>query len=173
MPSKTDFEAWAEALSGASYYGILQLPQDASAVQIKVAFHSLALTCHPDNFAGQAPSLAAAAASVFKRGVEAYTVLSRPTLREKYDAELAKGRLRLDERKLPSAPPPPPMRTLEMVAKTPKAKGYAVKADRLLSVGDLEGARLQLINACQQEPNNTELAERLQVLYEALALEPF
>ncbi len=42
----------------------------------------------------------------------------------------------------------------------------------LLSVGKLDDARLQLINACQEEPMNEELAERLQIVWEALALEP-
>jgi len=29
-----------------------------------------------------------------------------------------------------------------------------------------------LVSACQDEPDNTELAERLQIIYEVLALEP-
>ena len=69
-------------------------------------------------------------------------------------------------------PPPPPMRTLEMICKTKKGKTFGIKADRLMSMGKLEDARLQIVNACQEEPENTELAERLQILYEALALEP-
>ena len=67
---------------------------------------------------------------------------------------------------------PLPMRTLEMICRDPKAKVQAVKADRLLSVGKLEDARLALINATQLEPHNEELQERLRLLYEALALEP-
>jgi hypothetical protein len=31
---------------------------------------------------------------------------------------------------------------------------------------------VQLVGACQCEPYNEELVERLQILYEALALEP-
>ena len=72
----------------------------------------------------------------------------------------------------PSAPPPPPMRTLEMIAKTPNGKKYAAKADRLSSIGKLEDARVQLTTALQQEPTNAELQERIKILYEALALEP-
>jgi hypothetical protein len=47
-----------------------------------------------------------------------------------------------------------------------------MKADRLIAVGKLEEARVHLVTACQSEPDNEELAERLQILYEALALEP-
>jgi hypothetical protein len=59
-----------------------------------------------------------------------------------------------------------------MIARTPGGKKLAAKADRLLSIGKLEEARVQLTGAFQQEPNNTELQERIQLLYEALALEP-
>jgi hypothetical protein len=59
-----------------------------------------------------------------------------------------------------------------MIARTPSAKKLATKADRLISIGELESARVQLVSACQCEPDNEELAERLRFLYEALALEP-
>jgi hypothetical protein len=59
-----------------------------------------------------------------------------------------------------------------MVATTPRGKQHAVRADRLIAIGKLDDARVQLVTACQCEPHNGELAERLQALYEALALEP-
>ena len=37
---------------------------------------------------------------------------------------------------------------------------------------ELDDARVQIVSACQCEPDNAELAERLQILYEVLALEP-
>jgi hypothetical protein len=59
-----------------------------------------------------------------------------------------------------------------VVAVTSRAKLHALKADRLIDAGQLERARLALVSACQCEPDNEELAERLKILYEALALEP-
>jgi len=59
-----------------------------------------------------------------------------------------------------------------MVARTARGKQLALKADRLISAGKLDEARVQLVGAVQCEPDNTELAERLQIIYEALALEP-
>ena len=59
-----------------------------------------------------------------------------------------------------------------MIARTPRGKQLAVKADRLITAGKLDEARVQIVSACQCEPNNAELAERLQILYEVLALEP-
>ena len=125
-----------------SYYGILRVPEGATGAQVKAAFHSLALRCHPDRYIDDDPEVAAAAAEVFKRGVEAYNVLTKPNLRARYDAGLKSGKLRLDPSAIESAPAPLPMRTLEMVTRDPKARAYALKADRLLSIGKLEDARL-------------------------------
>jgi curved DNA-binding protein CbpA len=155
-----------------SYYAILRVPERATDAQIKAAFHSLALRCHPDRYVDDDPEVASAAAEVFKRAVEAYNVLTKPQLRARYDQALKRGKLRIDRDAVESAPPPPPMRTLEMVTNDPKARQFAIKADRLLSIGKLEDARIQLINACQLEPHNEELQDRLRILYEALALEP-
>jgi curved DNA-binding protein CbpA len=173
MPSVSTFTAWAESLPTLSYYAILRVEPDADAARIKSAFHSFALRCHPDRYVDDGPEVSAAAAEVFKRGVEAYTVLSKPALRERYDKGLPKGKLRLDPDALESIPPPPPKgKPLEEVAQTPKGKQHALKAERLISVGKLEEARLMLINATMEEPFNEELKERLNILYEALALEP-
>lgn len=173
MASASDaFRQWIEAVDKKSYYEILRVAKDAKAAAIKAAFHQFALTYHPDQFTDEPREIAVAAAEVFKRGAEAYRVLSRPSLRERYDKALAQGKKRFDEKAVTEPPPRPQGKTLEQVAKTPRGKQFAIKADRLLSIGKLEEARLQLVNACQNEPDNQELAERLNLVYEALALEP-
>jgi curved DNA-binding protein CbpA len=173
MPAATTFMAWAESLPTLSYYSILRVPQDATAVQVKAAFHSFALRAHPDRYVDEEPNVARAAAEVFKRGVEAYNILSKPDLRAKYDKGLAAGKLRLDPDALPSVPPPPPRgKSIEDCATTPKGKLIAAKADRFINIGKLEEARIQIINATQEEPFNEELKERLAALYEALCNEP-
>ena len=171
-PSPEAFHHWVEAANKKSYYEILRVPSDAPAASVKSAFHVFALAYHPDRYAQDSRDVVAAAGEVFKRGVEAYRVLSRPELRERYDRGLAQGKKRFDDKRLESSPPPPQGKTLEVVAKTPKGRQFALKADRLLSIGKLEDARLQLVNACQVEPDNEELTERLNLIYEALALEP-
>jgi curved DNA-binding protein CbpA len=172
MPSAEQIRAWVEVAKKKNYYEILRLQPAATDAQIKAAFHQFALRFHPDQLVDDGDEVVGAAAELFKRGVEAYNILVKRELRERYDAELKKGRIRMDVDKRPSAPPPPPMRTLEMIARTPAGKRYAVKADRLLTIGKLEEARVQLASACQQEPTNAELEERMDILYEALALEP-
>ena len=180
MAEATTFLAWAESLGTMTYYEILRVADDAPLSEIQEAFHNLSLRCHPDRFVDDGPEVAAAAAAVFKRAVEAYNVLRRPAFRQRYDAELRKAAsqpqleqepVRFDERKV-EVKQHHVQRTLFMIAQDPKAKQYAAKADELLAKGDLEKARIQLINATQNDPNNEELKERLQILYEALMLEP-
>jgi curved DNA-binding protein CbpA len=165
------FLAWAESLETMSYYEILRVPEDASPVEIQQAFHELSLRCHPDRFVDEGPEVAQAAAAVFKRTAEAYNVLRKPAFRRRYDAELKKGQLKLDEHAVEQKERHE-QRTLFMIARTPSAKKHAAKADELLAQGKLDEARVQLITANQHDPNNDELKERLEILYEALMLEP-
>jgi curved DNA-binding protein CbpA len=163
---------YLSSLDRKTYYAILGCAKDASPSAIKAAFHAFSLLYHPDRYVDSTKEVGALASEIYKRGVEAYRCLSRPDVRARYDRSLARGKIRLDA-SLPSTPrPPPPIRTLEMIARTAEAKKRADKADRLLSIGKLESARVELVGACQCEPDNDELAERLRLLYEALALEP-
>lgn len=161
-----------------TYYEILRVPDDAPISEIQEAFHNLSLRCHPDRFVDDGPEVAAAAAAVFKRAAEAYNVLRKPSFRQRYDNELRKAStqpqqevVRFDERKIEEKKQHE-QRTLFMIARTPRAKQFAARADELLAKGDLDKARIQLINATQHEPDNEELRERLDILYEALMLEP-
>jgi DnaJ-class molecular chaperone len=165
------FIAWAESLATMNYYDALRVDADAPPLVIQKAFHDLSLRCHPDRFVEEGPEVAQAAAGVFKRLVEAYSVLRRPQLRARYDAELRKGQITIDEHAIEEKPTFQ-QRTLYMIARDPRAKQFAAEADAFLSAGKLEEARIQLISANQHDPGNDELKERLDVLYEALMLEP-
>lgn len=182
MAAPSTFIVWAESLETMNYYDILRVPYDASTEDVQKAFHNLSLRCHPDRFVDEPVEVGEAATGVFKRLVEAYNVLRRPQLRARYDAELrtamgaqggpAEGAgAKFDEHAV-AKKQTFEQRTLYMIARNPKAKQYAAKADRFLSNGQLEEARIQIISAYQHDPGNEELKERLDILYEALALEP-
>ncbi|MBL7923939.1 MAG: DnaJ domain-containing protein [Bacteroidia bacterium] len=64
------------------YYDLLGILPDASAAEIKKAWHRLALQHHPDRNAGDP-----AAADRFRQILEAYEVLSDPGKRTAYDAK--------------------------------------------------------------------------------------
>lgn len=173
MATRETFAAWAESLREVSYYAVLRVPADAAPDAVKRAFHEIALRCHPDRFAEEPDDVRDAAGEVFKRAVEAYRVLSQARLRADYDAALAQGEMRIVEGAPPTPPPPTPVvRTLEDLADAPKAKAHARRADLMLSIGKLEDARVALASAVQEDPDNDELKERLQAIYEAMALEP-
>jgi curved DNA-binding protein CbpA len=171
VAESSTFLAWAESLESMSYYEILRVPEDAGPAEIQQAFHDLSLRCHPDRFVEEGPEVASAAATVFKRAAEAYNVLRKPAFRQRYDASLGKGQLKLDEHAIEQKKQHE-QRTLFMIARTPQSKKYAAKADEYLAKGKLDEARIQLISANQHDPGNEELKERLDILYEALTLEP-
>jgi curved DNA-binding protein CbpA len=171
------FLAWAESLGSMTYYEILRVAPNAPLPEIQEAFHNLSLRCHPDRFVDDGPEVAAAAA-VFKRAAEAYNVLRKPQFRHRYDEELRRAAsqaqpqaVRFDEHRV-EVQKKHEQRTLFMIARNPTAKRHAAKADDFLAKGDLEKARIQLITATQNDPDNEELKERLEILYEALMLEP-
>lgn len=172
MPTAEALGLFLGSLEKKSYYDILRVDRAADTLAIKNAFHDFSLLYHPDRYVDSSRDVAAIAGEIFKRGVEAYRCLSRRPTRERYDRALGRGKLRIEPSRPSTAPPPPIVRTLEMVAKTARGKQLAVKADRLITAGKLDEARVQLVSACQCEPHNTELAERLQIVYEVLALEP-
>jgi curved DNA-binding protein CbpA len=172
MATIDQWRDWVQTVQRKNYYEILRVKQGSTEAQIKAAFHTFALRFHPDSLVDEEPEVGALAAEIFKRGVESYNILIKPDLRNRYDGELLKGRIRLDPDKRPSAPPPPQLRTLEMIAKTPGGKKFAAKADRLIAIGKLEDARVALTSAFQCEPMNDELEQRIDDLYAALALEP-
>ncbi len=172
------FIAWAASLEVMDYYEMLRVRRDASPSEIQSAFHALSLNCHPDRFVNERADVARAASTVFKRLAEAYSVLRRAPVRARYDAALAKQVgaanatvAHFDEHAV-AARPTFAQRTLSMIARSPRAKQHAAKADRFLSNGQLEEARIQIISAYQHDPGNDELKERLDILYEALSLEP-
>src|SRR4051812_48043387 len=90
------FKAWAESLATMSYYAVLRVPTNADDAKIKSAFHAIALRAHPDRYVDDKPEVGVAAAEVFKRAAEAYAILSKPVLRDRYNKFLQQGQLRMD-----------------------------------------------------------------------------
>ena len=71
-----------------SYYEALGVEPTASAEEIRRAFRKLAKTFHPDNFDGEAR---VRAEKRFQAITEAFNVLNRPNMREKYDREASRS----------------------------------------------------------------------------------
>lgn len=169
MLSPAVLRAWHESIDEMTYYAILKVDERASADDIKSAFHEFALKCHPDRYVESTPEAALAAAEVFKRGVEAYRVLSLPDHRARYDAALREGKLRIDVHAVEPKAKPRTSKTFEELARDPHAKELARRADRLFGIGNFERARLELASAIQSDPFNDELKSAMSRIYEAIA----
>lgn len=168
MSTTLSIAAMLESLDTQSYYDLLRVPPDADTDRIKASYVRLAAASHPDAYRRGSPDERAAAGTVFKRIVEAYRVLSRGDLRERYDRALARGTLRIDPLAMDSAPPS--LRTLETLALTPSAKQFARAADRLIGEGKLKEAKMQILLALNCDGDNAQLQERLVMLQETLSL---
>ncbi len=172
MATKEALLLYLSSIDKKNYYEILRVSPDAPPEGIKRAFHSFSLLYHPDLFVDSPKEVGAVASEIYKRAVEAYRCLSRRAERDRYDRAVARGKIRIEPWIPSTRPPPPPVRTLETIARTARAKTFATKAERLIAIGRLAEARLELVTACQSDPGNDELEERLRFLYEAIALEP-
>jgi len=163
-------QAWVDVIDDSSYYELLGVLELADAAAIQAAFHEFALAFHPDGHEEGTPAERAAARHVFRRGAEAYRVLSDPELRAKYDLALASGHLRLiggepAHRVSTTAT----LRSLEDLCKSPAAKLLARRADEHINLGKLAEARRLLQDAmAMEEDKSPELADRIDAL--ALAL---
>lgn len=82
-------------------YQILDIPQSASADEIKAAYHRLAKQWHPDRFSGAAK---AEAEVRFREVAEAFNLLKDPVRRAELDQRLAKPGA--SEAPKPTSPPP-------------------------------------------------------------------
>ncbi|HWA77852.1 MAG TPA: J domain-containing protein [Polyangiaceae bacterium] len=160
---------WDRTLDAASYYEILGVLEIADEASIRQAFHVFSLAFHPDVHLDADPDMAARVRRVFQRGAEAYRVLSHAQQRADYDLTLAKGHVRLGVPSIPPGSTSSGVRSLDELCHTASGKLHARKADRLISEGDLVGAKRELYLAMRcEEELEPELRERLEALDLAL-----
>jgi curved DNA-binding protein CbpA len=171
--SEDDLErlrSWAAVIDDSTYYEILGVLELADTGAIQTAFHEFALAFHPDVHADGPREHREVARAVFRRGAEAYRVLSDAELRAKYDLAVARGHLRLmsgehDTR----VPAKGALKSLEDLCRTPAAQLAARKADEEIGQGRLEEARRLLKEAfVHDDYENNELEERIEALDLAL-----
>jgi len=91
-------------MSDDTYYTVLNVPETASPSEIKTAYRDLIRQVHPDTISDLAPYLRRIAEEKAKEITEAYSVLSSPSKRREYDAQLAVYRQQTNAH----TPPPPP-----------------------------------------------------------------
>lgn len=170
--------AWIEVLDRLTYYELFGIASEASSDEVREAFHEFCDTFHPDRHIARSLDERGALSTIFKRGTEAYLVLSDVGLRGRYDEQLAvrpSGRpmrmsfspiSRAPSSRAPSSNDPVP---LDDAARTPSARPFARRAEELLRKGDLRQAKLQLVMANHRDPGNSVLEAALRDIEAKLA----
>jgi curved DNA-binding protein CbpA len=159
---------WLAALDHISYYELFRLAPEATADQIRDGFHWFAEAFHPDVHHWRPPAEQTAISYIFKRGTEAYRVLSDPPLRARYDDAVASGILRpeslvvdLDGPRSKSLAPgggaPGGGGRLVDKVRMPSARTFVLRASELATKGDPQQAKLQLVMAMHLDPKNPAL----------------
>ena len=82
---------WLSVLDELTYYSLLGVMPDATPDSLKQAFHAFAEDFHPDAHSARSHDQRDSLARIFKRGNEAYRVLSDPQLRARYDELMSDG----------------------------------------------------------------------------------
>jgi DnaJ-class molecular chaperone len=174
-PSVPFIFAWVQVLDELTYYELFGIHVKASADEVREAFHVFCDTFHPDRHFSGPPDERAAVSEVFKRGTEAYLVLSDAVQRGHYDAQLSARAGSQPPRTslLPLSRPPKSQASgpakLEDLVRSSSARPFARRAEELIGAGDFRQAKLQLVMANHMDPNNEALEVALRELEAKLA----
>ncbi len=187
---------WLSVLDKVSHYELLGVPPGAGADALRRAYQGFAATFHPDAHVHRSPDERASVNTIFKRGTEAFRILSDPQLRAKYEEQRG-GSQAPDSRRVPAPPAstsppgltgrpaadaPKPGSTsnitgrLEDFVKQPRARPFAQQAEALAKKGENQKAKLQLKLALNFDPGNAALEgylKQLDALIEQDKKKPF
>ncbi len=195
MPIDPSIAQWLSVLDKVTYYELLGVPPSAGADVLRRAYQGFAATFHPDAHVHRSPDERASVNMIFKRGTEAFRILSDPQLRAKYEEQRG-GSKAPDSRRVPAPPAsspqpaagrsaadaPKPGSTsnitgrLEDFVKQPRARPFAQQAEALAKKGEHQKAKLQLKLALNFDPGNAALEgylKQLDLLIEQDKKKPF
>jgi curved DNA-binding protein CbpA len=165
---------WLRVLDDLTYYELFAVAANADADDVQRAFHEFCDAFHPDRHVARSSEERVAISAIFKRGTEAYLVLSDEGLRERYDEQLgAKGVVRPPRMSLAHSRPPSRQsvgpRRLEDSSLSPAARPFARRAEELIAAGDFRQAKLQLVMANHMDAGNEALEAALRKVEAKLA----
>jgi DnaJ-class molecular chaperone len=161
--------SWLSILDELTYYELFGVESDASADEVRAAFHAFCDVFHPDRHLTRPEAERQALSVIFKRSTEAYLVLSDESLRSQYDRNLATRPTDQPPRISHSARPAPrnapgASAKLEEAVRSPSSRPFARRAEELMRAGDFRQAKLQLVMANHLDPQNEVLQAALKEL---------
>jgi len=156
-----EIQALARIVDELDYYQILHLERDASASDIKKAFHQTSRSFHPDANRSLEDERRADCARIAKRVTEAYCVLRDPRRRRAYDQRIESGEgLRIQLAEAKAAHQKHASEQLE--GKTPGGRQFYQKAIDDMSREDWKSAAQNLQMALTFEPTNELFKKQLE-----------
>lgn len=148
-----------DPLEALDYYALLQVASTANPDEIRRAFHAFAAKYHPDRFiaGGAEPSKIERANQIYRRGAEAYKVLTDGRRRKLYDGQLASGKLRFDANAEAPAEPAQ-LNKWPIKVKNPMARPFATKAEQAFKACDWGNCKVNLRMALSKDAGNAQIA---------------
>lgn len=151
----------ARLLDELDYYQLLEIPRDASASEVRRAYHDTSRRWHPDANRQLAPELREAAERIAKRVTEAYSVLRDPRRRRVYDQRIGASGTALRMALTEAEAEADRSAVEERVGATPNGRRFFLLATTALRQGDLAAAARNLQTALTFEPANPVFRARL------------
>lgn len=171
---------WLYALDQITYYDLFRVPPTTPYDDLRAAFHSFAETFHPDAHRWRHPNEQEAIGRIYRRGMEAWRVLSEPVLRARYDEAVKNGILRPENLIVEAEGPMSMKRAAGPAAadskaplvdklRSPGARPFVLRAEELFKKGDPKQAKIQLVMALHMDRGNAALEAFAKQLDEAIA----
>ncbi|MEY4510799.1 MAG: hypothetical protein RLZZ450_2921 [Pseudomonadota bacterium] len=148
-----------DPLEALDYYTLLSIDASATPDDVRRAFHRFAAKYHPDRFlsVGAGASKVERANQIYRRGAEAYKVLTDGPRRKLYDVQLSQGKVRFDANA--EAPPEPTqLNKWPIKVKSPMARPFATKAEQAYKAGDWGTCKVNLRMALSKDAGNAQIA---------------
>lgn len=167
--------AWLRVLEELTYYELFGIASEARDEEVRKAFHEFCDTFHPDRHVARPTAEREALSVIFKRGTEAYVVLTDGALRTQYDSQLAvrpggqPQRMSFSPLSRPSSRRGSSAFALDESVRSSAARPFARRAQELMRDGDLRQAKLQLVLADHRDPGNETLQAALRDVEAKLA----
>jgi curved DNA-binding protein CbpA len=160
-----------DPLEQLDYYSLLQVDPAATPDEVRRAFHEFAARYHPDKFlrSGAEQAHVDRAAQIYRRGAEAYKVLTDLRRRKAYDAQLTQGKLRYEANQ---EPPPTSTSLWPIRVKNPMARPFATKAEQAFKARDWGNAKVNLKMALSKDVGNTQITALLAEVEQKMTLPP-
>ncbi len=150
----TEIRALAQILDELDYYNVLEITPDASASEVRAAYHRATRRFHPDGHRQIGDDLRPVLGRIAKRVAEAYSVLRDARRRQVYDQQIRGDSARVRMPLVQAEAEAERQSRDARLGKTPNGRRYFGLAQADIARGDKVAAERNLRTALTFEPDN-------------------